>query len=296
MKSSSPNPERCPPKWRKFCKFFLCNGVMAPTRIHLTHHFSFLPLISSISHGSSAIRHLTNIQVITIDDEDRHRPRSSDGGPLLLSSAAQKRIYCPDGISSHHHATQFLTFSPPFDVKFQTLDMSMDDVQSTQGSNVSSIGMSSIQGQMVEELLASLRRTREQPVMKGQEPRDPLVPPVEGSETSTVSRTKYPQDMELVETSHGRRNVVGVMSQLNCFRTKQRVAALACCPPPEKDDFRVSSTSRRRNLTSVAEERSGSLEFHVSDVASPPLSGTEVQASMFYARRGNGSHVRLMEI
>ena len=118
----------------------------------------------STAHANSAIRHLTNIQVITTDEEDRRRPKALDSGPLLLSSAAQKRLYCPDGIQSHHHATQFLTFSPPFDVKFQTMDTITDDVHSTQGSNVSSIGLSSIQGQMVDDLIASLRRTREQAV------------------------------------------------------------------------------------------------------------------------------------
>ncbi len=234
--------------------------------------------------------------MISTFEEGGYRPKPSDSAPLLLSSAAQKRIYCPDGIVPHRHATQFLTFSPPFDVKFQTLDTSMEDILSTQGSNVSSIGLSSVQGQMVDDLLASLRRSREQSTMRNQEPRDSLVPPLEESESSTVSRPQQPQSLEMVEASPARRNFSKVIAQLNCFKTKQRVAALACCPHSENDDHKITSTHRKHRLTSVAEEPSTKLEFRAADDESPSLTGTEVEASMFYARCGDGRHIRLMEI
>jgi len=35
--------------------------------------------------------------------------------PLLLSQRAQDRAYFPEGILDHHHAIQYITFSPPFD-------------------------------------------------------------------------------------------------------------------------------------------------------------------------------------
>lgn len=181
----------------------------------------------------------------------------------------------------------------------------MDDVHSTQGSNVSSIGLSSVQGQMVDDLLASLRRSREQSTMRNQEPRDSLVPPLEESESSTVSRPQQPQSLEMVEASPARRNFSKVIAQLNCFKTKQRVAALACCPHSENDDHKITSThrkhrltsvDRKHRLTSVAEEPSPKLEFRAADDESPSLTGTEVEASMFYARCGDGRHIRLMEI
>jgi hypothetical protein len=248
----------------------------------------------SIAQGNSAIRHLTNIQVITTDEEGRNRPKPSDSGPLLLSSAAQKRIFCPDGILAHHHTTQFLTFCPPFDVNFETVDKSSDDVQSTQGSHVSSIGMNSIQGQMVDELIASLRRTREQ-LARIQEHRDPLVPPVEGSESSTVSRSKDSQTLELFDASRDCRNVANVMSHLNCFKTKQRVAAFACCPHPENDHSKIAHHPLN-GLISVAEDQSTHAESLAGDATSPPLTGIEMEASMFYVRGRNGRLIRLMEI
>jgi len=252
--------------------------------------------ICSTIHANSAIRHLSNIQVITTDEEDRRRPKSFDSGPLLLSSAAQKRLYCPEGIQSHHHATQFLTFSPPFDVKFLTMDTVTDDVQSSQGSNVSSIGLTSIQGQMVDDLIASLRRSRQDTTTVSPEPHGPLAPPVEGSECSIVSRQKMPPSVALVDESRARRNCSQVVAQFNCFKTKQRVSALACCPQNENEDASRTG-SRNKKLSPVTEDETISkIKIVPVDDGAPTLTGTEVEASMFYARCKNGGHIRLMEI
>ncbi len=84
----------------------------------------------SITVAGSAIRHLTRIGVIESDfhKDDRsgihrnHRkylypPQRNEDAPLLLSRLAQDRAYFPEGtcILDHHHATQFITFSPPFE-------------------------------------------------------------------------------------------------------------------------------------------------------------------------------------
>ncbi len=80
----------------------------------------------SITVAGSAIRHLTRIGVIESDlnNDDRsntsrnHRrypPQRNEDAPLLLSRLAQDRAYFPEGILDHHHATQFITFSPPFE-------------------------------------------------------------------------------------------------------------------------------------------------------------------------------------
>mmetsp|Transcript_15868 Transcript_15868/g.36584 ORF Transcript_15868/g.36584 Transcript_15868/m.36584 type:complete len:603 (-) Transcript_15868:66-1874(-) len=79
----------------------------------------------TIAFAGSAIKHLTQIGVITTDNNDpsntgrggrspRSQPKNEDA-PLLLSKRAQDRAYFPEGILSHHHAMQFITFSPPFE-------------------------------------------------------------------------------------------------------------------------------------------------------------------------------------
>lgn len=44
-------------------------------------------------------------------------PQCPDG-ILTLTEEAKKRIYAPDGIMTHHHAIQFLSFGPPFEKPF----------------------------------------------------------------------------------------------------------------------------------------------------------------------------------
>jgi len=75
----------------------------------------------TIAIAGSAIRHLTRIGVIASDhDEGKGRSRyrrqqRNEDAPLLLSKTAQDRAYFPEGILDHHHAMQFITFSPPFE-------------------------------------------------------------------------------------------------------------------------------------------------------------------------------------
>ena len=225
---------------------------------------------SRIAYATSVIRHLTNIQVINPDEEDKagqrlFRPKSEDG-PLLLSREAQKRIYSPDGVLNHHHATQFLSFSPPFDSKFQTKFQSNEDAFSV--SNISSISGSvhQFQGSLVENLIANLRakaKEEAEAAVVESEDRQPQTTP----QTEPVSRTdpspsealspspvevdtvpRVPRDvnLDLCSTRTRRNNVTYTLSQLNCCKSKDRVAALACCPPPEaiKDSCEITSALR----------------------------------------------------
>jgi hypothetical protein len=43
------------------------------------------------------------------------RPKPEEA-PLILSKQAQDRVYFPEGVLNHHHAVQFITFSPPFEL------------------------------------------------------------------------------------------------------------------------------------------------------------------------------------
>jgi hypothetical protein len=75
---------------------------------------------NSIGYATSAIRHLTKIGTINPHEDNSQpgkrvfRPKSEDA-PLLLSKQAQDRAYFPEGILNHHHAIQYITFSPPFE-------------------------------------------------------------------------------------------------------------------------------------------------------------------------------------
>lgn len=44
----------------------------------------------------------------------KNHPKMTESSFLVLTQEAQSRMYVPDGILKHHHACQFLTFSPPF--------------------------------------------------------------------------------------------------------------------------------------------------------------------------------------
>ena len=74
-----------------------------------------------IGYAKSAIRHLTNIGVINTNDDDGSQPgkrvvrTNVEDSPLLLGKTAKDRSYFPEGILNHHHAIQFMTFSPPFE-------------------------------------------------------------------------------------------------------------------------------------------------------------------------------------
>ena len=56
---------------------------------------------------------------------------------LVLSRDAENRIYAPEGVLNHHHAIQFITFSPPFDNR-RPVELNDDGGSSVTGSHESS--------------------------------------------------------------------------------------------------------------------------------------------------------------
>jgi hypothetical protein len=51
---------------------------------------------------------------------------------LTLSELAQARIYAPDGILKHHHASEYLTFVPPFESPVQRATEHPDELSASQ--------------------------------------------------------------------------------------------------------------------------------------------------------------------
>jgi len=96
----------------------------------------------TIAFAGSAIRHLTRIGVISTDndisdDREQCRPRQprNEDAPLLLSKRAQDRCYFPEGILNHHHAKQFITFSPPFESANNAIGIPSSNLSSSHNIN-----------------------------------------------------------------------------------------------------------------------------------------------------------------
>ncbi len=275
------------------------------------------------------------MRIINTDEQDKSgrrlfRPKAEDS-PLLLSNAAQERIYSTTSILTHHHSTQFLTFSPPFNSHVPLTEQSNDETS----SNISSLGMGShYQGGLVDDLMKSLKaKSREQQFTPSTEKAqaehstngDLLYPSITFEEPDLSSIMNLNQLMRFSRDDssssiRSRRNASGVISHLNCWKTRERVAALACCPSPPNFEIQEMTLNcckaRDMNhtlLASVAEEKykveeekcnvldvrpvpedSGRQEYG-SKISAPSLSGIDTDSSIFYVMRGN-TRIRLMEI
>lgn len=271
----------------------------------------------TISYATSVIRHLKLIQIIVSTEHERSglrrsQPKSEDS-LLLLSTLAQKRIYMPNGVLTHHHATQFLSFSPPFNNDTSGVEQANDDIS----SNVSSLGMgSNFQGTLVDELITSLRaKTKDRlssrsSTTKRQESQNDSnlhFPSITFEEPDIAAIMNLNQLMKFSRDDssslRSRRDSSCVISQLNCWKTKERVASLACCPhstiPLHDLNFNCCKT-RAINpapLPSVEEENFNEepKRQRYQHISVPSLSGIDTQTSIIYVRRGN-TRIRLIEI
>lgn len=100
----------------------------------------------TIRYASELLNHLKCLNVLTPVSNPRWkfvRPRADDV-ILALSKAAQARVYVAGGIFKHHHASQFLTFIPPFEtnVRVDVLGADLDDASASQLSESASGTMS----------------------------------------------------------------------------------------------------------------------------------------------------------
>ena len=98
-----------------------------------------MPAKATISYARRAVQHLQQLHMISQlgpaePDKSKLPPsRKPEETVLILSKEAQTRSYVPGGILKHHHAHQFLNFSPPFESTFRVDVLagdSTDDVAS----------------------------------------------------------------------------------------------------------------------------------------------------------------------
>eukprot|EP00934_Nitzschia_sp_Nitz4_P007618 Nitzschia sp. Nitz4//scaffold9_size221794//29218//30824//NITZ4_001322-RA/size221794-snap-gene-0.126-mRNA-1//-1//CDS//3329560929//7608//frame0 len=206
----------------------------------------------AIAFANSAIRHLTHVGIVNTDEKDASghpvfRPKS-EKSPLLLSLEAQHRIHVPRGSATHHHAVNFLAFSPPLDTPARAAtmpDVHHDDALSSVGSHFSSLGSVHTNTRPTPrhrkgESFRSLNRSldegiqEETSVQESRQQPEPckqhqVAPP---STTASYGRTASSVDNPTEESvaSHeyhsgrkGRKGKSYVMSQLNCCRPKERI-------------------------------------------------------------------------
>jgi hypothetical protein len=218
---------------------------------------------------------LTAIGVINTNEHDNSgkrvfRPKSEET-PLLLCKKAQDRIYAPEGILSHHHATQFMTFSPPFDPNRKPVEIhnERDDANSSLGSQCS------------DPLLNKdvLRESGPASHAKSNQ-----VVPLNG-ESVADSTNKYSAAGSDFEDGHcGRRRSFGQMvSKLNCCKNKERLLDFTSSAPAftlsEEDEQRWSSF----DIGPIAEDRS-LAGVSVVSMSAPLLSTHKVQPNAHRSR------------
>jgi len=88
---------------------------------------------ATVGYASTLLNHLKQIGVLQYarasDFDSKWKQligRAKHNGEdtvLVLSKVAQKRVYVPEGILKHHHACQFLSFTPPFEGEDQRVDV-----------------------------------------------------------------------------------------------------------------------------------------------------------------------------
>jgi hypothetical protein len=185
------------------------------------------------------------------------RPKP-DEAPLILSKKAQDRAYFPEGILNHHHAVQFITFSPPFELTTGLHDDFRNvhvHSQHSQNDNYHDDALSCSLDSEVSDLnrlgtnvVASLVANEKNPsrTVNGL-PLSPKsvtnLPPVDPSDKASgqaikdshrghiknqgVETAPAPGKYKLIESSQsgddgpGGGGVRGLISKLNCCRTKE---------------------------------------------------------------------------
>ena len=167
---------------------------------------------------------------------NNHRPKCEDA-PLLLSIRAQSRAYFPEGILNHHHAVQFVSFAPPFEItrnsttittaagKSRMSTSSHDDALSSLGSEYSDYDRSRVHASG-GNVVASLAH--------GQKRDNPPSPKSVGDfhmadamMKNSFSEQRQPQQLRPVDQSKTKpeAGVRGLFSRLNCCRTNQKSGA-----------------------------------------------------------------------
>lgn len=175
------------------------------------------------------------------------RPKSEEA-PLLLSKKAQERIYAPDGILTHHHAVQFITFSPPFDPYRAPLEIhdrddgtsSIDSPGDTSGSRTRASSPNNVLSAIGAPSIAASPKSITH--------KKPMESVPEGKGGQAISQTDYSEDDADIKinpkrfdiarnSSPGRRRTFAqIVSKLNCCKGRDKVQNSKTTTTPKSSD------------------------------------------------------------
>ena len=218
----------------------------------------------TIAFAGSAIRHLTHIGVIskdnndTSDDKEQYRPRppKNEDAPLLLSKRAQDRAYFPEGILNHHHAMQFITFSPPFGsannaTGTPVLPSNQSSSQSTSSLH-SSIGPNSLNSRMNP----SLQRKTSQSSSKVANNMNHNRSITEGFSNDTkTAAINQQQKQKKQRRRSGGGGSGGFFSKFNCCRSSSTTGPGVQTVMRKSDSVSMDNSAlRKSSLASLSEE------------------------------------------
>jgi hypothetical protein len=219
----------------------------------------------TIAFAGSAIRHLTRIGVIskdnndTSDDKEQYRPRppKNEDAPLLLSKRAQDRAYFPEGILNHHHAIQFITFSPPFESANNATGIPIPPSNQSSSQSISSlhssIGPNSLNSSRMNP---SLQRKSSQSSSKVANNMNNNIRSITEGSSNEIKTTAINQQQQQKQKQRRRRGGGGggFFSKFNCCRSSTTTTGVVAVMRKSDSVSMDNSALRKSSLTSLSEE------------------------------------------
>jgi hypothetical protein len=239
---------------------------------------------------------LTTIGVIIPNEDDRSsrrafRPKSEES-PLLLSKKAQDRIYAPEGFFNHHHAVQFITFSPPLDPNRKAIELNSerDDANSSLGSHCSEPGSDSVVAKNNANVLSGLGiHSSPKSVTKTPTVKSDQVVPLNSEAADDMTNRVSLLNTTFDDSPHdGRSKFSQMVSKLNCCKPKERVFNLniSAFALTEEQEHQWSSF----DIRPIAEDHSVAGRSIIS-MSAPLLPSHQVREKDHISRMEPQSHL-----
>jgi hypothetical protein len=240
----------------------------------------------TIAFAGSAIRHLTHIGVIskdsndTSDDKEQYRPRppKNEDAPLLLSKRAQDRAYFPEGILNHHHAIQFITFSPPFESASNATGIPLPPSNQSSSQSISSLHSSIGPNSLNSRINPSLQRKTSQSssIVANNMNHNRSITEGSSDEIKTAAINQQQKQKKQRRRSGGGGGSGGFFSKFNCCRSSTTTGTGVQAVMRKSDSVSMDSSAlRKSSLTSLSEEE----EKHWLSYSMKPIAEEQSVAS-----------------